>query len=74
MENASTTTLVMKRLFEVAPERVFDAWLNPDMMRKWLFTLETTNKIARNDPRVGGTWEIVDVREGKEYRAIGGTL
>ncbi|MGV2805372.1 SRPBCC domain-containing protein, partial [Clostridium perfringens] len=71
MEKASTPTLVMNRLFEVAPERVFDAWLNPDMMRKWLFTMETTNKIARNDPRVGGTWEIVDVREGKEYRAIG---
>ncbi|MGV2644647.1 SRPBCC domain-containing protein, partial [Clostridium perfringens] len=35
MEKASTTTLVMKRLFEVAPERVFDAWLNPDMMCKW---------------------------------------
>jgi uncharacterized protein YndB with AHSA1/START domain len=71
LDNASTTTLIMKRQFEAAPERVFDAWLNPDMMRKWLFTMETTNKIARNDPRVGGSWEIVDVREGKEYRAIG---
>ncbi|CAM3597066.1 MULTISPECIES: SRPBCC family protein [Paenibacillus] len=71
MENASTTALVMKRRFEVSPERVFDAWLNPEMMRKWLFTMEATNKIARNEPHVGGTWEIVDHRGGQDYRAIG---
>lgn len=71
MENVSTTTLVMKRRFEASPERVFDAWLNPEMMRKWLFTMETTNKVARNERCVGGTWEIVDHRGGKDYRAIG---
>ncbi|MFH0070929.1 SRPBCC domain-containing protein, partial [Peribacillus sp. NPDC056705] len=69
--DTSTTTLVMKRQFDVPPERVFDAWLNPEMMRKWLFTMEMTNKVAHSDPRVGGAWEIVDEREGKEYRAIG---
>ncbi len=71
MDNFSTTTLTMNRYFDVTAERVFDAWLNPEMMRKWLFTLEATNKVAKNDPRVGGTWEIVDHREGKDYRAIG---
>ncbi|CAG9622455.1 SRPBCC family protein [Sutcliffiella rhizosphaerae] len=71
MHNVSTTTLTMTRNFDVAPERVFDAWLNPDMMRKWFFTLEGTNKVAKNDPKVGGTWEIVDHREGKDYRAVG---
>lgn len=34
-------------------------------------TQEATNKLATCDPRVGGTWEIVDVREGVDYRAIG---
>ncbi|MFS0594935.1 SRPBCC domain-containing protein [Cytobacillus horneckiae] len=71
MQKYSTTALNMTRQFSVAAERVFDAWLNPEMMRKWLFTLESTNKIARNNPKIGGTWEIVDEREGKEYRAIG---
>ena len=41
------------------------------MMRKWFFTMESTNKVAKNDPHVGGTWEIVDHRGGKDYRAIG---
>ncbi|OZU87027.1 ATPase [Virgibacillus indicus] len=71
MNNISTTTLTMKREFNVKPERVFDAWLNPVMMKKWFFTLEGTNKVAKNDPKAGGTWEIVDHRDGKDYRAVG---
>ena len=71
MNNISTTTLTMKREFAVTRERVFDAWLNPDMMRKWFFTLEGTNKVTRNNPEVGGTWEIVDHRQGTDYRAVG---
>ncbi|WP_028392468.1 SRPBCC family protein [Bacillus cihuensis] len=71
MNNYSTTTLTMIRNFDVAPEKVFDAWLNSEMMRKWFFTLEGTNKVAQNNPQVGGTWEIVDHRGGKDYRAIG---
>ncbi len=71
MEKYSTTTLKMKRNFDVVPAMVFDAWLNPEMMRKWFFTLEGTNKVAQNDPQVGGIWEIIDHRDGKDYRAIG---
>ena len=71
MNNISTTTLTMKREFDVKRERVFDAWLNPEMMRKWFFTLEGTNKVTQNNPEVGGTWEIVDHRGGQDYRAVG---
>ncbi|KAA0965682.1 SRPBCC domain-containing protein [Sporosarcina sp. ANT_H38] len=71
MNNYSTTTLTMIRNFDVASERVFDAWLNPELMRKWFFTLEGTNQVAQNNPQVGGTWEIIDQRDGKDYRAIG---
>jgi len=71
MNNSSTTTLTMTRQFDVAPKSVFDAWLNPEMMKKWFFTLEGTNQVAQNNAQVGGTWEIVDQRDGKDYRAIG---
>lgn len=56
LNNYSTTTLTMVREFNVAPEKVFDAWSNPEMMRKWFFTLEGTNKVAQNNLQVGGTW------------------
>ncbi|MCR8844331.1 SRPBCC domain-containing protein [Paenibacillus sp. SC116] len=71
MNNYSTTVLTMARHFEVPAEKVYHAWLNPEMMKKWLFTLERTNKIIRNNPIVGGDWEIVDHRGGVDYRAIG---
>jgi uncharacterized protein YndB with AHSA1/START domain len=71
MNNYSTTTLTMTRNFDVAPVKVFAALLNPEMMRKWFFTLEGTNQVAQNNPQVGGTWEIVDRRDGTDYRAIG---
>jgi uncharacterized protein YndB with AHSA1/START domain len=71
MNNDSSTTLTMVRTFLVSPEKVFDAWLNPNMMRKWLFTLEGTNKESRNEPRVGGGWETMDHCNGTDYRAIG---
>ncbi|MFY0517700.1 SRPBCC family protein [Lysinibacillus sp. UGB7] len=70
MNNYSTTTLTMTRIFDVVPERVFDAWLHPEMMRKWFFTLEETNIVAQNNP-MGGKWEMIDRRDGKGYRAIG---
>ena len=71
MSNISTTTLTMKRTFNVNPESVFDAWLNPLKMKKWFFTLEGTNKVVKNNPKVDGDWEIVDHRQGVDYRAIG---
>jgi len=71
MSKVSSTSLKMIRNIEVAPEIVFDAWLKPEMMRKWFFTLEGTNKVTRNNPQVGGTWEIIAHRGGQDYRAIG---
>jgi uncharacterized protein YndB with AHSA1/START domain len=67
----SIVTLNMARRFNTKVETVFDAWTNPEIMKKWLFTLEPTNKVARSDLRIGGMWEIVDHREGIDYRALG---
>ncbi len=61
----------MTRYLDAPATRVFDAWLKPDTMRQWLFTSEGTNKLVRNEPYVGGTWEIIDHRDGMDYRAIG---
>lgn len=71
MANVSQTTLVMVRQFDVPAERVFDAWINPVMMRRWLMTNEGTNKLAVNEPVVGGKWTIVDHRNGNDYTATG---
>lgn len=71
MNITSTVMISMARRFEASPEQVFNAWVKPEMMKKWLFTSEKTNKIVNTDLRVGGTWEVVDHRDGVDYRAIG---
>ncbi len=71
MTKTSITTLKMERNFDVPAEKVFDAWINSELQKKWMFTMEHTNKVAESDPRVGGKWEIVDHRDGKDYRAVG---
>ena len=71
MADSSMIPLIMNRTFASQPEKVYEAWLVPDIFRKWLFTAENTNQVAVNQPEVGGSWEIVDRREGKDYRAIG---
>ncbi|HSJ36705.1 MAG TPA: SRPBCC domain-containing protein [Planococcus sp. (in: firmicutes)] len=71
MKKTSTIVLTMARRFHASPDDVFKAWVKPELMKKWLFTTESTNKLVKNEFRIGGVWEIVDQREGEEYRATG---
>jgi uncharacterized protein YndB with AHSA1/START domain len=66
------TTLRMSRRFDASPERVFDAWVDPKVAAKWLFTSPTSESHSTDlDVRVGGGWTITDRREGVDYRALG---
>lgn len=71
MNKTSTVVLTMARRFQASPTDVYKAWTNPDLMKKWLFTTESTNQMARNEFQTGGRWEIVDRRSGEEFRATG---
>lgn len=44
--------------FRASPQRVFDAWTNPDELKQW-FGSTTTALEVYVDCRVGGQWEIV---------------
>ena len=64
--------LRMVRRFDASPERVFDAWTDPNVAAGWLFTgPESESHSTEIDLKVGGRWEIVDRRGGVDYRAIG---
>ena len=58
----STVVLSMARRFNASDKVVYEAWTNPDLMKKWLFTTESTNQVTNNSLRAGGSWEIVDRR------------
>jgi uncharacterized protein YndB with AHSA1/START domain len=64
--------LRLVRRFEASPERVFDAWLDPRVASRWLFTGPTSQAHdVEIDPRVGGAWRITDRRDGIDYVAHG---
>jgi uncharacterized protein YndB with AHSA1/START domain len=72
MTEAKLRSLRLQRHVDASPERVFDAWVNPETVRKWLFTTPTSEtNTTEVDARVGGKWTIVDRRDGVDYRALG---
>ena len=44
---------------------VFEAWVEPRVMERWLFKSPTNTLEARTDPRTGGTFSIVEHDAGR---------
>ncbi len=64
--------LRITRRFAAAPECVFDAWLLPATVRRWLFASPADETYtAELDARVGGKWAITAQRGGIDYTGSG---
>src|SRR4051812_8799053 len=51
----------VERAFAATPERVFDAWLDPETVGDWLFrTAEGELMRCEIDPEIGGRYDIVE--------------
>ncbi|HEU4959564.1 MAG TPA: SRPBCC domain-containing protein [Sphingomonas sp.] len=62
-----TATLTLARTFAAPPERVFDAWLDPAQVRRFLFATPDGEMVrVEIDARVGGEAVIVERRGAHE--------
>lgn len=75
MEKQARVEVKVSRKFSAPAERVFDAWLDPRMAGRFLFTRPGQTVIrAEIDARVGGSFLFVARRDGQDFDHIGGYL
>jgi uncharacterized protein YndB with AHSA1/START domain len=59
----TTAQVRVTHRYDAAPERVFDAWLDPKLAGRFLFATPTGQMIkAEIDPKVGGQFNFTDRR------------
>jgi uncharacterized protein YndB with AHSA1/START domain/predicted enzyme related to lactoylglutathione lyase len=61
----------VSRHFDVSPERLFDAFVNPEIASQWLMTSKSSTAEHNLDPRPGGEYSIVRHSGDKIYTAVG---
>lgn len=57
--NAQDRTLVLERVFDATPDRVFRAWTEPEVLKQWFAPEPMTTPVAELDVRPGGSSLIV---------------
>jgi uncharacterized protein YndB with AHSA1/START domain len=67
------TSLRVERTYDASPEEVFDAWTNPEVLRRWWAVHpEGTTPIAEVDLRVGGRYRLsMESPEGERHTVQG---
>ena len=55
----SNRDLVLTRLINASPDKVFRAWTEPELLKQWFAPLPYTTPVAELDVRPGGTALIV---------------
>ena len=65
-------TVRVLRKYAADPDRLFDAWLDPEKARRFLFATPTGKMIkAEIDPRVAGRFLFVERRDGTDVEHHG---
>lgn len=65
-------TVRVTHRFAASAERVFDAWLDPEVAKQFLFSTDSGTKVRTEiDARVGGQFVAVDRRDGEDVLHTG---
>ena len=66
MSAAADFTVTVRREIAAPAETLFDAWLDAESLGTWLRPRVISETRAETDPRVGGEFRIVMVRDGSD--------
>jgi uncharacterized protein YndB with AHSA1/START domain len=67
-----STTLIITRRFEAPPERVFNAWLDPRQLSRWMGPRGVQAEATKLDARVGGEYAITMHTPDQKNPRVGG--
>lgn len=72
MSASEETSIRLVRRFKASPERVFDAWLDPAIARRWLFAVEGGEMVRVDvDARVGGWFNFTRRMDRQDVEHVG---
>ena len=64
MDTKTKPSLTIKRRFNAPPEKVFDAWTDPEKLKRWMGPGEMGTVLAESDARRGGRYRVVMQKPG----------
>ena len=73
MTTKSPVLVRVSHRFHAPAERVYDAWLDPRMIGRWMFGVALPEEVLHLhvDARVGGSFSFLVRREGREIDHVG---
>lgn len=83
MKNSATYTFAPRgeneievtRVFDATPQQLFDAWMKPEWVQRWLLGLDDhTMPVCEIDARVGGRYRFVWSDAAGNEMGMGGTF
>src|SRR5687768_8525053 len=70
--SADPVLVCVTRRFAASPERVFDAFLDPEKAGRFMFATPAGQMVrAEIDARVGGSYNFTDRRDGEDVEHVG---
>lgn len=69
---ASKPSLALKRRLKAAPEKVYEAWTNPEKMIRWWGGGTYKTPIAETDLKVGGRFRVQFWGDNGEHHSVSG--
>jgi uncharacterized protein YndB with AHSA1/START domain len=70
----SLPTIRIIRDFDAPPDRVFKAWVDPELIVQWLGPKSSEIRIDTWDARTGGSYRYASVQDGEEVAAFYGSF